>query len=1121
MRSLHRIALAAALLGSSLAHSAASSATGYYRMPTLAGDSLVFVAEGDLWQVGTQGGQATRITTHAGLETSPSLSPDGRWLAFVGQYDGAKGAGLGDVYLMPTSGGVPKRLSWAGRGVRVWGFAASGEIIYTAPSQSGQPGTQLYAVSPETGAQRVLPVDSAADGALSADGKQLYFTRHGLRGDNAKHYRGGAIARLWVMDLAGNAEARLFIKEGNNDRRPMPYRTADGKARVAFLSDRDGSFNIWSVDASPGNFGGDLRQHSRALGWDVRDASIDSTRVAYSLGADLHLIDLASNADRTVPVTLAGDFDQQRERFIAKPQDFFGDTALSPDGKRVVFNVRGHLATQGTGELRRAALPQPGDGRCRQAAFSSDSKSVFALCDFSGEVEVWQFAANGLKAPEQITANAEILRNVILPSPDGRWLAHADKNGRLYLTDLKDAKHATRRIDVAAEGHDFGDFAWSPDGKALAFSRAGAVVERNQLFLYSVTEDRVVALTTNRFESGAPAFSPDGHWLFFVSNRDFKVGPQGSPWGDRNMGPSFDKRGRIYALALQAGQRWPFAAPDELQAAKKEDKNEEGKDEKKDDKKDDKNDSKADAKKDEKKALPAIDLAGLEQRLFEVPLPGGNYSQLRTDGKRLWWLEKGESPRALQLKSLAISNEGGQPESLSGDVRDFDLSADGKKLMLVRGEGVAEIFIVEAGPKLPSELARSRVKWNDWQIATDPKSEWLQMFNDAWRMQRDFFFDAKMRGVDWKAMRSKYEPLAHRVTDRVELGDLMGQMNSELGILHSQIGMPDLRAGEPAPTQAGLGAQFTREADGLRIARLYNTDPELPDQAGPLKAPGSDFRVGDLITAINGRSTRGVADISELLRGEAGHQVLVDYKRAEKAMQAIVKPVLATREAQLRYTDWRLQRARRVEEIGKGKLGYIHLDAMGPADIANFARQFYAQIDREGLIVDVRFNNGGSIDSWILEKLLRRAWMYWQPRTPQGGTPYPNMQQPFQGRLVVLANEETYSDGETFTEGFKRLGLGPVVGMQTSGAGVWLSDQNRLLDNGVARAAEHAQILPDGRQIIEGVGVSPDIRVDNLPRASFQGQDAQLEAGIAELQKLIAAQPLPQPKAQAFPQQPK
>ncbi|MBV8604060.1 MAG: PD40 domain-containing protein [Pelomonas sp.] len=1120
------LALAATLACSGVAGQAADGVVGYYRMPAVHGADLVFVAEGDLWSVGVAGGQARQLTAHAGLETSPAISPDGRTLAFVGQYDGAKGPAFGDVYAMPLGGGVPKRLSWAGRGVRVWGFAADGEIVYTAPSRSGQPGTQLYLVDPQTGVTRELPVDQASDGALSADGRWLYFTRHGLRGDNARHYRGGAIARLWALDLQASTEAQPLIPEGNNDRRPMPYRTAAGEDRVAFLSDRGGDCNLWSVKAD----GSDLRQLTHHRGWDIRDAASDGQRIAYTLGADVHLLELASGNEAPVAITLGGDFDQQRERFIARPQDFLGPVALAPDGQRVLLNVRGHLATQGTGAWRRAELPQPPDGRCRDGAFSADGRSVFAMCDFSGEVEVWKFAANGLGKPEQITSDAQILRTALAPSPDGRWLAHTDKNGHLYLTELRTRE--TRRVDTGGLLHEDPELRWSPDSKALAFARDGRVGERAQLALYLLGENRMIALNSERYDNAAPAFSPDGHWLYFLSDREFQTTAVGGPWGDRNMGPDFPRRTKIYALALQQGLRWPFAAPDELAAASAAAGKPAAPRPAASAAAADAKDAKADDTDDKKKTAatlaagvraPTIVETGLASRLYEVPLPAGDYSALSTDGKRLWWLESSGRPGAKpQLDTLAIDNQGGRPEAISGEIDQYALSADTKKLLIARGQGTPEILVVDAGARLPGDLEHARVRWSDWQVATEPRAEWRQMFNDAWRLHRDYFFDAQMRGVDWQAVRRKYEPLAARVTDRAELGDLMGQMSSEVGILHSQIGLPDLRSGEPGPAQAALGARFTKQAEGWRLEHVYATDPERPDTAAPLAAPGLDFRAGDVITSINGRATREVADLAELLQGQAGHQVLVEYRRdgAAKPRQAIVTPVDAGRDAALRYGDWVAERARRVDAAGQGRLGYIHLNAMGPEDVDEFAREFYAQIDRDGLIIDVRSNNGGNVDSWMLGTLLRRAWMFWQPRSPEGAPPAPNMQQVFRGRLVILVNEETYSDGETFSEGFKRLGLGTVIGKRTSGAGVWLSDGNLLVDKGHARAAEYAQLTPAGEQIIEGVGVTPDLVVENPPRATFAGQDAQLDAGIHELERLIAAQPpLPLPTPRPYPRQ--
>ncbi|MFM7533047.1 MAG: S41 family peptidase [Rubrivivax sp.] len=1109
--------------------SADSGVQGFYRQPALRGNHVVFVAEGDLWRVGLGGGRAERLTTHPGQEAWPALSPDGRWLAFVGSHDGGA-----DAYVMPLAGGVPRRLTWEGSGVRVWGFAATGEVLVTVPARSGHPTTQLQAVEPRTLARRMLPVAQASDGALSADGKRLYFTRSGLRGDHARQYRGGAIARLWVLELEGRAEARPLVEERANDRRPMPYRDARGQDRVAFLSDRDGTVNLWSVRAD----GAGLRQHTRHAGWDIRHAALDGTRVVYALGADLRVADLASDEDRLLDIRLGGDFEAQRQRWVARPQTFLTKVAMAPDGERVLLAARGRLATQGVGALRRAELPQPADGRCRDAVFSHDSRHVYALCDFAGEPEVWRLPANGAGAPVQITRGATAQRETLRASPDGRWLVHDDRDGRLWLTDLQAEGYPTRELEHNRMDGRFEDVAWSPDGSALAFTRAVGNVTRSQLVLLRLADGQRQVLTSDRYDTDSPAFSPDGRWLYFASNRHFAITGNSSPWGDRNLGPNFDRRTRLYALALQPGLRAPMAVPDELTPA-----------------------APANAPAaasgtasgagpgsgsgaataravapaasapaptapaaaSRARALPAIVWEGLAGRLHELPVAPGNYRMLRTDGRRMWLLDtEFGSERRTSLKTFALEPGEARLETVASEVREFELGADAKRMMVVRGAGgpgaAPEILLVEAGARLPAETARAQVRWSDWSIATDPKAEWRQMFADAWRMQREHFYDRDMHGVDWLAVRRRHEPLLERVTDRVELAELMAQMVSHLGALHSQVGAPDLRSGPEEPALASLGAELVREPGGWRIARILRGDPELPGEASPLAAPGLEIAEGDVITALNGRAAAEASDPAELLRGQAGRQVLLALRKADgRSVQAVVLPVSLARERQLRLLDWRQSRLRTVLEASQGRIGYLHLRAMGGLDMADFAREFYAHSDRDGLVIDMRFNSGGNIDSWVLEKLLRRAWVWWQRRSPPGSPPYPNMQQAFHGHLVVLVNEETYSDGETFSEGFKRLGLGTVIGRRTSGAGVWLSDRNRLLDNGIMRAAETGQMDAQGRFLIEGVGVAPDVEVDNPPRGTFEGGDAQLDAALAHLQRLLRERPVQRPVPGPYP----
>ena len=1127
MKSLRQTSLLVALLLGGVAASAAPQ--GFYRQPAIQSDTLVFLSQGDLWRAPAQGGMALRLTSHAGQESHPVLLPDGRTLAYVGQRDGA-----GDIYTQPIDGGEPTRRTWlASNQVRLWGSDAQGALLFTAMAVDGRPVTQAYRLVGER--LEALPIADASDLAVSLDGKQWLFTRNGLRGDNAKGYRGGALATLWRMDAAGSAEARPLVDASfprANNKRPMPYRDAQDRDRIAFLSDRDGIFNVWSVAAD----GSDAQQHTRWREFDVRWASIQGSQIALARGADLHRIDL--NAPTANPpanpvalaVSLLGDQNLAAgTRWVKRPQEFLTEVSLSADGERAVIGVRGRLATQGTQGLRRAVLQQAEGSRCREASFSPDGRLVYALCDFSGEVEVWQLDAMGGATRKQITQGSHMLRTSLKVSPDGRSLAHTDLAGALYLTDLKaDGGARPQTIDQATRS-EITNLTWHPDSQALAYAKGGAENGfRTQVWLFALTDKKPLALTSPRFDSEGPSFSPDGQWLYFSSRRHFATQPGSSVWADRNMGPAFAPGIKVYALALQAGLTHPTEAKNELSARDKP---------KADAAKNDKDDSEAKVskdtkdnkdnkdKKEAKAVLPKITLEGLTDRLYELPLPAGTYRDLAVDAKRLWWLEGADVDSGGTLRSIALE-PAASPETTSEKVKQFELSANRKHLLMQREltkGGTPELLIVDAAPKLPSELAKSTVRWSDWIVDVSPRQEWQQLFDDAWRLSRDHFYDAKLHGTDWNASRARHAALLPRVGDRLELAELMAQMTSDLNLLHSQIAPGDLPPlAEDAPALAGLGALLEPHAKGARIARIYRGDAELVSERGPLQAPRMDVREGDVITAINGRAVVW-PKAATLLQGEAGKQVRLEIQRGDAAVRSlIVTAVDARRESALRYQDWRTRRMDAVDKASKGRVGYLHLRAMGQADIADFAKDFYAQLEKEALIIDVRFNGGGNIDSWVLEKLLRRAWAWWQPRHPaleQGAASYPNMQGSFNGPLAVLINENTYSDGETFAEGFKRLKLGPLIGKTTSGAGVWLSDRNRLIDKGLVRAAETAQLDADGQILVEGKGVSPDIEVDNLPRATAAGGDAQLDAAVATLIKAMPAS-APQrrtPKAAGYP----
>jgi tricorn protease len=618
-------------------------------------------------------------------------------------------------------------------------------------------------------------------------------------------------------------------------------------------------------------------------------------------------------------------------------------------------------------------------------------------------------------------------------------------------------------------------------------------------------------VTSDRYDSESPTWSPDGKWLYFLSDRNFQS-LVGSPWGARQPEPFFDKQTLIFALALTPNERWPFQPDDELSTGKR---------------------SAVPADSAKKATAPdsikppsarqgvppsprlTVVLDGIERRIVEVPLAAGNYGALSTDGKRLYYLSRdaGFASRP-QLMSFPIENKDPRAEVFMADVRDYELSLDGKKILVRRGN---DIYVVDAGAKAPTELSKAQVNLRDWVLHFDPRDEWRQMFADAWRLERDYFYDRGMNGVDWPAMRQRYGPLVERVTDRAELSDLLSQMVGELSALHIFVYGGDIRRGADAIAPASLGARLTRDerAGGYRVDHIYRTDPDMPRDLAPLARFGVDVAEGDIIEAVNGMPTLGVADIGALLRDQADHQVLLRVRpRTGASREVVVTPVTQQREQALRYAEWEYTRRLAVESKGGGRMGYVHLRAMGGNDIAQWAREFYPSFNREGLIIDVRHNNGGNIDSWILEKLLRKAWFYWQDRI---GNPTWNMQYAFRGHVVVLTDENTASDGEAFSEGFRRLGLGKIIGTRTWGGEIWLSSSNVLVDRGIATAAESGVYGPERQWLIEGHGVDPDIVVDNEPHATFRGEDAQLDAAIKYLDAEIKAHPVPVPPPPAYP----
>ena len=975
------------------------------------------------------------------------LSPDGMHIAFWAGYEGAP-----DAYVMPVEGGVPKRISWDS--ARPVGWTPEGKVMLRTMTYAGLPDMRIVLVDPETGDLDQVPLSQAAEGSLAADGT-LFFARMPRQGSNSRWYKGGLAQKLWKFASGMDEAMPLTTDYPGTSRQPNVMR--DG--RVYFLSDREGAMNIWSMNQD----GGDLQRHTTYTDWDIQELAGDDATLVYRLGADLFTMDIASGQTAKVPITLVTDSDQALTDWETQPLRYLADAAVSHDGKRVAFVSRGELFVAPVGKGRTVHASRNSGIRYRNVVFTKDSSSVIALSDRSGELEWWRTPVDGLEAPVQITDGPSMLRQDGVPSPDGRYLSQINYRGSLWVVDLQTG--STTRV---AETHR-GNGTWSPDSRYMMYA-APTPSLMSALYVYDVQEKTSRQVTSDRFMDGFATFSADSEWLYFISSRTWNSSVF-SPWGERAPQPHFENRDKIYAIPLHKDATFPFAAPDELAAdvSAKEDK---------------------EAEEGNEKAFIAMQW-DLQHKLREVPLPAGSYQGLAANKKRLFYRSEGNL-MALDFKPDA------EPIRLVEGAPRFELSGKGDHILVQKG---GKLHVIAASSGKDATLnSDNEVSTGDLRFAIDKRAEWTQIYNDAWRMHRDYFWDPAMHGVDWEAMRDKYGVLLPRVGSREDLSDVQAMLVSELSLLHSNAGGGDVRGEDLNVAPASLGGVFERDAatGGFRLVHRYAADPDLPGYWSPLAHPDVLVEEGSVIRAINGQSTATVAHLGALLIDQAGKQVRLDVLDPDgEERDVIVTPFTARDAFNLRYHEWEHSRRMRVEEASEGAIGYVHLRAMGRNDIGQWTREFYSQTRKQGLIVDVRHNNGGNIDSWVLSQLLRKAWSYFKPRQ---GDVTSNMQYAFNGHLVVLVDERTASDGEAFADGFRRLGLGEAIGMRTWGGEVWLTSSNRQVDGGVARASEIGVYGPEREWLIEGWGFVPDIEVDNLPHETFNGRDAQLEAAVQHLQ---------------------
>ena len=1052
-------------------------ALGYYQHPTLHGDVIVFVAEGDMWRVPAGGGLARRLTTHPAEEGNPVISPDGRTVAFTARYEGPA-----ELYTMPIDGGLPVRWTHESDASIATGWSPDGDVIFTTAHYSTLPQNQLVKIDLETGARERVPLYTATEGSYDASGETLYFVRPAFHNNVTKRYRGGTARDVWKFADGAPEAVELTGDYGGESHSPMWW-----NGRVYFVTDRDGTMNVWSMDED----GGGLLQHTRHVGWDVQDPDLQDGRIIYQVGADLWLYDIASEQDASIPISLASDLDQLREKWV-DPMEYLTSAHLDAEGERVVLTARGRVfvAPVERGRLARASVKS--GVRYRDVAFLPGGENLIGLSDESGEFEWVTLPANGIGSERTLTEGGTVLRYEGVPSPDGTRLAYVDHRRDLWIMDIESG--GRRRINENNEG--VRGPVWSADSRWLAFAET-APNTFNQIKLYDSQGGRVTLLTSDRVNSQSPSWGADGEFLYFLSDRNLNSTVQ-SPWGARQPEPHFADPWEIYHVSLRKGLRSPFASDDELaEQADRESPTGSG-------------DQNSETDDDQDAAID-IDLDGIQRRVKRVPVPAGSYSGLTAGEAAIFYLSRGDGPPALM--AVPITNDDPEPVEVATRVGRYEVSANGRKLLLAQGTNLS---VIDARAGRATDLADSRVDVSAATFPMDVREDWRQIYVDAWRMERDYFYDPGMHGLDWEAVRDKYMPLVDRVTTRAELSDVIGEVIGELSVLHASVRGGDIRTGEDNVAVASLGARLARDeaAGGYRVEYIYQSDPDYPEEMSPLADPDLEVANGDIIEAVNGVGTLDVAHIGAMLRNQVGELVRLRVRPGAGGVSRDIMVEPIGNERNLRYADWEYTRRLEVEDKGEGQIGYVHLRAMTGANLTEWYRNFYPVFDRQGLIIDVRRNNGGNIDSFILEKLMRQAWMYWQENV---GEPSWNMQYAFRGHMAVLVDQNTASDGEAFADGFRRLGLGDVIGMRTWGGEVWLGSSNRLTDNGLARAPSMGVYGPEGEWLIEQFGLVPDVVVDNLPHATFNGEDAQLDAAIEHLRQKIAEDPRLVPAHPEYP----
>ncbi len=1051
--------------------------------PAVSANHVAFTYANDLWIARLDGSDVRRLTSHPGEEHSPCISPDGTVVAFTGEYDGNE-----DVFVVPASGGVPTRLTWHPEADNALGFTPDGtSVLFTSRRDvHTRRFSQLFTVPVGGGPATKHPLPTAWDAAFSPDGRQLAYMPVYEAFRQWKNYRGGTMGRIVIFDNETLASTSIPKPDGgSNDTAPMWMGNA-----IYFLSDRNGEFNLFSFDPKTSR----IEQLTTHTDFPVLSASAGAGHIVYEQAGYLHLLSPSTRETRRLKIGIAAELPELRSRW-AKGTNYVRHSTISPSGARAAFEFRGEIVTVPGEKGDPRNLTNSVAVHERWPAWSPDGKSIAYLSDVSGEYELVVAPQDGKGATKRLTLAGNGFYFDPKWSPDGRMISYVDNSQSIYVIDIATgtAHSISSNAIYAPEGLATLHHSWSPDSKWLAYTRSGTN-QVNVIHLWSVEEKTSWPLTDGMADAYDPVFDASGKYLFFAVSTN--AGPVQDWFSQSNA--DMHATSSLYLAVLAKGVTSPLAKESDEEKSEDAAKS---------------SDKKKDSDKTETVKVK-IDFDGLSDRIQALPIEPAVLRRLQVGGEGVLFFMKSNS--------ASSRYDTGAPHSLSRfdlekrkdvtvleELDDYSISADTKKVLVRTGESWS---ISDLGEKV--DLSKNKLGMGSIEVRVDPPSEWAQIFDEVWRINRDYFYDPDMHGADWPAFKKKYAVFMSDVATRNDLNRVMRWMCSEVSVGHHRLGGGDSLTDTESIPGGLLGADFIIENGRYKVAKVYGGLNWNPDLRSPLTEPGVDVKAGSYLIAVDGRDLRAPENLYGRFEATAGKSVeLTVSANADGSDSRTVSVVPIADERNLRNRDWVEGNLRRVTEATNGRVAYVYVPNTAGMGHEYFKRYFFPQMDRDAIIVDERYNGGGQVADYYIDLLRRPYISHWAMRYGEDlRTPAATIM----GPKVMIIDEFAGSGGDLLPWMFRKFGLGPLVGMTTWGGLVGVLGFPELMDGGFATAPNIGIWTEDGF-VVENVGVPPDIEVDQTPKDVIEGRDPQLEKAIEVVMKELEKNPPAKAQRPPFP----